>query len=196
MNLISFNTSFIRISLLSIALITLSNTAIAGGSINGRSLMDDYLQNKASVGSDFVISLTTNNALVFNQSATDVDNYGFNEKFSLTKTLASICNSGGTTANNSDTQSLNSLLNILDLNLKIKQFLPTQAILLKYCLQKTVKKWRFAEVDYSSAKNDFGGFYNVSSHPNPHAFAALQADGSITVWGASSHGGTAPTVTN
>jgi hypothetical protein len=45
---------------------------------------------------------TTNNALVFNQSATDVDNYGFNEKFSLTKTLASICNSGGTTANNSD----------------------------------------------------------------------------------------------
>jgi hypothetical protein len=41
--------------------------------------MDDYLQNKASVGSDFVISLTTNNALVFNQSATDVDNYGFNE---------------------------------------------------------------------------------------------------------------------
>jgi hypothetical protein len=71
---------------------------------------------------------------VFNQSATDVDNYGFNEKFSPTKTLASICNSGGTTANNSDTQSLNSLLNILDLKLKIKQFLPTQAILLKYCL--------------------------------------------------------------
>jgi hypothetical protein len=34
---------------------------------------------------------------------------------------------------------------------QIKQFLPTQAILLKYCLQKTVKKWRFAEVDYSSA---------------------------------------------
>jgi hypothetical protein len=61
------HTSFIRISLLSIALITLSNTAIAGGSINGRSLMDDYLQNKASVGSDFVVSLTTNNALVFNQ---------------------------------------------------------------------------------------------------------------------------------
>jgi hypothetical protein len=25
-------------------------------------------------------------------------------------------------------------------------------------LQKTVKKWRFAEVDYSSAKDDFGGF--------------------------------------
>jgi hypothetical protein len=67
MNPMPFNTSFIRISLLSIALITLSNTAIAGGSINGRSLMDDYLQNKASVGSDFVVSLTTNNALVFNQ---------------------------------------------------------------------------------------------------------------------------------
>jgi ABC-type transport system involved in cytochrome c biogenesis ATPase subunit len=31
-------------------------------------------------------------------------------------------------------------------------------------------------VDYSSAKNDFGGFYNVSSHPNPHAFARAIID--------------------
>jgi hypothetical protein len=40
-------------------------------------------------------------------------------------------------------------------------------------LQKTVKKWRFAEVDYSSAKNDFGGFYNVSSHPVSDAYSYL-----------------------
>jgi hypothetical protein len=46
-------------------------------------------------------------------------------------------------------------------------------------LQKTVKKWRFPEVDYSSAKNDFGGFYNVSSHPNPHAFAKLKTDANL-----------------
>ncbi|VVH50851.1 hypothetical protein BPUTSESOX_1090 [uncultured Gammaproteobacteria bacterium] len=156
---------------------------IAGGSINGRSLMDDYLQNKASVGSDFVISPTANNTLVFNRSATDVDNYDFYEKFSLTKTLTGICNGSDATANNSDTQSLNSSLNILKVSLKIEQFLPTQAVLLKYCLQKTVKKWRFAEVDYSSAKNDFGGFYNASSRPNSYAFATLQADGSIKAWG-------------
>jgi hypothetical protein len=46
-----------------------------------------------------------------------------------------------------------------------------------------VKKWRFAEVDYSSAKDDFGGFYNASSRPNSYAFATLQADGSIKAWG-------------
>jgi hypothetical protein len=31
-------------------------------------------------------------------------------------------------------------------------------------VDKTVEKWRFAEVDYSSARNNFGGFYNT---PNP-----------------------------
>jgi hypothetical protein len=34
----------------------------------------------------------------------------------------------------------------------------------------TVEKWRFAESDYSSVRNDFGGFYNASSHPNVGAF--------------------------
>jgi alpha-tubulin suppressor-like RCC1 family protein len=48
---------------------------------------------------------------------------------------------------------------------------------------------RFAEVDYSSAYNDFGG-YNVPNIPNYSAFAALKADGSITAWGDSSRGGT------
>jgi hypothetical protein len=28
--------------------------------------------------------------------------------------------------------------------------------------------------------NDNGGYYNASNHPNSNAFAALQADGSIT----------------
>jgi hypothetical protein len=48
--------------------------------------------------------------------------------------------------------------------------------------QKTVEKWRFAEVNYSSARNDFDGFYNASNYPNNQAFATLQADGSITAW--------------
>jgi hypothetical protein len=38
-------------------------------------------------------------------------------------------------------------------------------------------------VDVSSANNDNGGYYNASNHPNSNAFAALQADGSITAWG-------------
>jgi hypothetical protein len=41
--------------------------------------------------------------------------------------------------------------------------------------QKTVEKWRFAEVNYSSARNDFDGFYNASNYPNNQAFATLQA---------------------
>jgi hypothetical protein len=33
-------------------------------------------------------------------------------------------------------------------------------------VDKTVEKWRFSEVDYSSAYNDFGGRYNAPNHPN------------------------------
>ena len=78
-----------------------------------------------------------------------------------------------------------------------EQFLPARAALLKDYLQKTtgttVEKWRFAEVDYSSARNDFG-FHNASNNFNNQAFATLQADGSITAWGNSGNGGTgAPT---
>jgi hypothetical protein len=43
---------------------------------------------------------------------------------------------------------------------------------------RTVEKWRFSEVDYSSAFNNFGG-YNAPNIPNYFAFAALKADGSI-----------------
>jgi hypothetical protein len=46
-----------------------------------------------------------------------------------------------------------------------------------------------AEVDYFSAFNDFGGFFNTPNYPNPYAFVALKADGSITAWGHSSSGG-------
>ena len=79
-----------------------------------------------------------------------------------------------------------------------EQFLPARAALLKDYLQKTtgptVEKWRFAEVDYSSAINDFGGFYNAPSIPNLNAFAVLKADGSIMAWGNSYQGGSnAPT---
>ncbi len=80
----------------------------------------------------------------------------------------------------------------------IEQFLPARAALLKDYLQKTtgttVEKWRFVESDYSSVSNDFGGFDNALNYPNRYGFAALQADGSITMWGASGNGGTgAPT---
>ena len=75
-----------------------------------------------------------------------------------------------------------------------EQFLPARAALLADYWQKiserSAEKWRFAEVDYSSAINNFGGFYNASNHPNWNTFAALQADGSITAWGGSSSGGT------
>jgi hypothetical protein len=32
--------------------------------------------------------------------------------------------------------------------------------------QKTVEKWRFAEVDISGAHNNFGGYYNAPNHPS------------------------------
>jgi hypothetical protein len=55
---------------------------------------------------------------------------------------------------------------------------------------RTVEKWRFSEVDYSSAFNNFGGFLNAPNYPNSSTFAALKADGSIKAWGNSSFGGT------
>jgi hypothetical protein len=50
-------------------------------------------------------------------------------------------------------------------------------------------RWRFPEVDYSSANNNFGGFHNASNLPSSYAFAALKPDGSIKAWGDSDHGG-------
>jgi hypothetical protein len=52
-----------------------------------------------------------------------------------------------------------------------------------------VEKWRFAEVDISSAYSDFGGLFNAPNYPNGNAFATLKADGSITAWGDSEDGG-------
>jgi hypothetical protein len=46
--------------------------------------------------------------------------------------------------------------------------------------KKTVEKWRFPEVNVSSARNNFDGYYNAPNHPNYYAFATLQDDGSIT----------------
>ncbi len=75
-----------------------------------------------------------------------------------------------------------------------KQFLPARAALLadywQKTVDKTVEKWRFSEVDYSSAFNNFGGFFNAPNFPNTNAFAALKADGSIKAWGNSYSGGT------
>ncbi|QFR38795.1 prepilin-type N-terminal cleavage/methylation domain-containing protein [Candidatus Gracilibacteria bacterium 28_42_T64] len=43
--------------------------------------------------------------------------------------------------------------------------------------------------DHSTAYNANGGFFNVSNFPNTQAFAALKNDGSISVWGDDSYGG-------
>jgi hypothetical protein len=56
-------------------------------------------------------------------------------------------------------------------------------------VDRTVEKWRFAEVDYSSAHNDFGGWHNAPNYPNQFAFAVLKADGSIKAWGYPRYGG-------
>ncbi|VVM27033.1 hypothetical protein BSPWISOXPB_656 [uncultured Gammaproteobacteria bacterium] len=72
----------------------------------------------------------------------------------------------------------------------IEQCLSDWAVLLTDYWQKTVEKWRFAEVDISGAHNNFGGYYNAPNHPNYYAFATLQDDGSITAWGRSDYGGT------
>ena len=49
-------------------------------------------------------------------------------------------------------------------------------------------------MDYSTARNNFNGYYNAPNVPNIYAFAALKSDGSITAWGSSSEGGSgAPT---
>jgi hypothetical protein len=37
-------------------------------------------------------------------------------------------------------------------------------------VDRTVEKWRFAEMDYSSAHNDFGGWHNAPNYPNQFAF--------------------------
>jgi hypothetical protein len=47
----------------------------------------------------------------------------------------------------------------------------------------------YTYVDYSSAYNDYGGFYNAPYHPNERAFAALKRDGSIAAWGNRGYGG-------
>jgi hypothetical protein len=56
-------------------------------------------------------------------------------------------------------------------------FLPARAALLADYWQKTVdkivEKWRLAEVDYFSAFNDFGGFFNTPNYPNPYLKLAL-----------------------
>jgi len=44
-------------------------------------------------------------------------------------------------------------------------------------------------VDYSTAMNNYGGFYNTPNYPNNFAFAALKNDGSIKVWGDTHYAG-------
>ena len=169
MNPISYNTNLIRISLLSIAL---THTAIAGGPIDGHSLMDDYLQNKASASTDPATPPTainiSNDALVFNRGATGVDNDDFDEKFSLAKTLTSIRNSSGATTSSSNTQLLNSLRNTFKVNSKTNG-------LVKMDLQKREKEVSvsamspsaiFNRFDLSASNGQHCGEYRIVYHKN------------------------------
>ncbi|CAC9516653.1 hypothetical protein [uncultured Gammaproteobacteria bacterium] len=174
MNTTSFNTNFIRIPLLSIALIALTNTAIAGGSIHGRSIMDDYLKDKVSTRaalSTFKLSTSitiNNNALVFNRGATDVDNDDFDEKFSFAKTLTSIRNSSGATTNSTDTQLLNSLLNTLKVSSKANGFveMDLQKREEKVSLSAMSPTAIFNRFDLSASNGDHCGEYRVVYHKN------------------------------
>ncbi len=63
-----------------------------------------------------------------------------------------------------------------------------------YAQNKEGESECFNGVDYSSARNDYGGFYNAPNNPNELAFAALKQDGSIVAWGNPNYGGAnAPT---
>ncbi len=48
---------------------------------------------------------------------------------------------------------------------------------------------RFVKVDYSSARNDFGGVNNAPNYANKTAFATIKSDGSIMAWGNPYFGG-------
>jgi hypothetical protein len=229
----SFNTNLIRTSLLSIVL---THTAIAGGPIDGRSLMDDYLQNKASASTDpatpstaiNISNISLNSANYYNEFQSDVntnDNTANGNKKSLSTIIsnklsalnlsnynakmirnrAEAMSCGGCHQNSNNTEIAPNVnwpksrffvhvdeQGVLSSALT-EQFLPARAALLKDYLQKTtgptVEKWRFAEMDYSRARNDFGGFDNAPSFPNTVAFATLQTDGSITAWGYPMSGG-------
>ncbi|CAC9644268.1 hypothetical protein [uncultured Gammaproteobacteria bacterium] len=178
MNLTSFNTNFIRIPLLSITLIALTNTTIAGGR-NGHSLMSDFLLNKDSIIIDLSADSSidvSGHALVFNRGALGVDNDDFDEKFSLAKTLTSILDSSGATTNNSNTQLLNSLLDTFNISSEAK--ISKHNINSKAVLQKRQRREErvylsdmsptaiFNRFDLSASNGEHCGEYRVAYHKN------------------------------
>ena len=179
MNTTSFNTNFIRIPLLSIVLIALTNIAIAGGPIHGEdSLMNVFMRSKASINfpidTDFSNS---NNALVFNRGAAGVDNHDFDKKFSLAKTLTSIRNSSNVTKNKVATlpfdslpnmKLLDSLLNTFNIGSKTNGFV-------KMDLQKRDEKVSLSDMSPTAIFNRFDlsadngqhcGEYRIVYHKN------------------------------
>ena len=197
MNLISFNASFIRIPLLSIALIALTNTAIAGGPIGEHSLMNDFLRSKVSMGRDFSVSTDspaynneTNNALVFNRGAIGVDNHDFDEKFSLARTLTSIRYSTGLPShristllpdNFLNTQLLNSLLNTFKVSSKTNGFVKMDLQIRdkekEVSLSDMSPTAIFNRFDLSASNGEHCGEYRIIYHKNNGArfFLAFEA---------------------
>ena len=177
MNLISLNTNFARILLLSTALIVSINT-IAGGRSSERNLMDDYLQDKTSENPDASAiplqrsAFINNNALVFNRGATGVDNDDFDKKFSLAKTLTNIRNSSNATTDSSNAQLLNSLLKTFNVDLKTNGFVKmdlqkrTQEATLSGLLDNMSPTAIFNRFDLSASNGQHCGEYRVIYHKN------------------------------
>ena len=177
MNLISLNTNFARILLLSTALVISVNT-IAGGRSSERNLMDDFLQDKTSANPDASAiplqrsTLISNNALVFNRGATGVDNDDFDKKFSLAKTLTNIRNSSNATTDSSNAQLLNSLLKTFNVDLKTNGFVKmdlqkrTQEATLSGLLDNMSPTAIFNRFDLSASNGQHCGEYRVIYHKN------------------------------
>ncbi len=170
MNLTSFNTNFIRIPLLSITLIALTNTTIAGGR-NGHSLMSDFLLNKDSIIIDLSADSSidvSGHALVFNRGALGVDNDDFDEKFSLAKTLTSILDSSGATTNNSSAQLPSSLLDTFNLNSKavLQKRQRREEREERVYLSDMSPTAIFNRFDLSASNGEHCGEYRVAYHKN------------------------------
>ncbi|VVH66601.1 hypothetical protein BSPLISOX_2168, partial [uncultured Gammaproteobacteria bacterium] len=177
--------------------------------INGFSLEDDNhyneFQSDSNATNDNTVKVTNKNLkAVINKKLTALNLPGYNAQMIMNRAEAMSCS--GCHHNSNDTEiapnvnwpKSKSFVHVDEKgNLSpalTEQFLPARAALLADYWQKTTKriaeKWRFAEVDISGARNNFGGYCNAPNHPNYYAFATLQADGSITAWGRSDYGGT------
>ena len=173
--------------------------------INGFSLKDDNhyneFQSDSNTTNDNTAKVTNSNLkTIINNKLAELNLSGYSAKMIMNRAEAMSCS--GCHQNSSDAKiapnvnwpKSQSFVHVNEQgalsSALTEQFLPARSAVLVDYWQKTAEKWRFAEVNFSSANNNFGGRYNAPNHPNGGAFAALKTDGSITAWGASQYGGT------